>query len=136
MIAIDTNVFVYSIVEDNDAKRKRAMDLITSLNRGNTLLLWQVACEVGAVISRLIDRGKLRPEAYAIVEAVRDRFPLQLPSQEMLGRGLQIRREHQVSYWDAMLIAGCFDAGVTRLYTEDTQGKPVIHGVEFINPFR
>lgn len=42
----------------------------------------------------------------------------------------------QVSPWDALLIAACADAGVTQLFTEDMQGRPVIEGVTLVDPFK
>lgn len=30
--------------------------------------------------------------------------------------------DRQCSYWDAMIIAACLEAGVTRLYSEDLPG--------------
>lgn len=41
---------------------------------------------------------------------------------------------HGVSFWDAMLVAGCADAGIVRLYTEDFGSVGSIEGVEIVNP--
>jgi predicted nucleic acid-binding protein len=136
MNAVDTNVFVYAMHGEDQRKRERAVALLAGLRESNTVLLWQVACEVGAVFSRHIAQKALPASAYDSITAARERFPLALPSAEMLRTGLEIHRSHQVSYWDAMLIAACADAGVTRLYTEDDQSMPTIAGVEIINPFR
>jgi predicted nucleic acid-binding protein len=136
MIAIDSNVFVYSMLSDNRDKRARAIELIGRHTDRDAVLLWQVACEVGSVIARLVDRKRLGADGFELVDAVWSRFPIQLPSPEMLRNGMRIHRQHQVSYWDAMLLGACVDAGVTRLYTEDLQSAPNIEGVEIINPFR
>lgn len=66
---------------------------------------------------------------------LRARFPLILPSADILDLGLRIHREHQVSYWDAMLLAACTEAGVDRLYSEDVPGRPEVAGVIVLNPF-
>jgi predicted nucleic acid-binding protein len=71
-----------------------------------------------------------------VLDAWLDIFPLVVPSGSYVSRAWRLVADHQMSYWDAMLVAACVDAGVTRLYTEDVQGKPAIEGVEFINPFK
>lgn len=136
MNAVDTNVFVYAMHGPDERKRAQAVSLLGGLRETNTVMLWQVACEIGSVFSRYIVQKALPPEAFESIAAARDRFPLALPSADVLRIGLEIHRQRQVSYWDALLIAACIDAGATRLYTEDDQGMPVIDGVEIVNPFR
>jgi predicted nucleic acid-binding protein len=41
----------------------------------------------------------------------------------------------QWSFWDAMIVAACQDAGVTRLYSEDLPGSAPPEGLEIVNPF-
>jgi len=40
-----------------------------------------------------------------------------------------------MSYWDAMIVAACLEAGVTKLYSEDSFGYDNIDGLEIVNPF-
>jgi predicted nucleic acid-binding protein len=42
---------------------------------------------------------------------------------------------HQVSFWDAMILAACLDAGINLLYSEDIPGGNV-SGVAAVNPFK
>jgi predicted nucleic acid-binding protein len=43
--------------------------------------------------------------------------------------------EQQYSFWNAMLVAACLEAGVTRLYSEDLPGRRPPTPLEIINPF-
>ena len=58
-----------------------------------------------------------------------------MPTPSAFDEGLRMLQEYQLSYWDALLLGACRDAGVTRLYTEDRQSRPVIEGVEIVSPF-
>lgn len=135
MNAVDTNVFIYALDAGSPIKGEQAVRLLAGLDSADTTLLWQVACEFGAVIARWMKNGVMDSSGYAAISAVHRRFPLVLPSAGVLDMGTTIHREHQVSYWDAMLIAACADVGVSRLYTEDMQSAPRIAGVEIVNPF-
>lgn len=134
MNAVDTNILVDAVSTDEVTHSRAAMGFLATLSETDTVLLWQVAAEFGAVVARLRQQGKVGDEAFESVDLFRKRFPLILPSQDVLERGLKIHREQQVSYWDAMLIAACEDAGIETLYTQDLQGRPTIAGVRIVNP--
>lgn len=135
MNAIDTNVLVYAFDLDEADKGPRAIALIESLPAGSTILLWQVACELGGVLTRIGPRARNVADRHTAIESVLARFPLVTPRPEVFETAWQLRDAHQLSWWDGLLLAACIDAGITRLYTEDIQGKPIIGGVEIINPF-
>ena len=135
MNAVDTNVLIYSIDAGDDGKRRRALDLIESLPATETLIPWQVACEVAAVIRTMGALGRFRGDYAQTVTALRSCFPIAIPQHSTLERSLRIQVVHQVSPWDALLLAACADAGITRLYTEDMQGRPEIERVKLVDPF-
>ncbi len=136
MNAVDTNVLVYSIDAFDTGKRQRALELIESLPEAETIIPWQVACEVASVVRSMVISGKFRGDYGEAITSLRGCFPIALPQHSTLERSLRIHLRDQVSIWDALLIAACADAGVTHLFTEDMQGKPVIEGVTLVNPFQ
>lgn len=136
MNAVDTNVLIYSIDARDARKRRCAVELLESLPEEETMIPWQVACEVAAVIRSMMNAGRFQGDYEETVIALRSCFPVVLPQLSALDRSLRIQGPHQVSPWDSLLIAACADAGVTRLYTEDLQGQSVIEGVEFVDPFK
>jgi predicted nucleic acid-binding protein len=111
------------------------VQLVDSLSGADTVLLWQVLCEFGAVLTKLRAKGRAAPEALDALGAYRDRFPLVMPGPHIVDEAIKLHVDHRVSYWDAMIIAACADAGVSRRFSEDVQSQPEIHGVEIINPF-
>ncbi len=135
MNAVDTNILIYSIDAADEKKRRRSLELIESLPLGETIIRWQVACEVAAVIRSMSNTGRFKGNFEEAVSSLRACFPIVVPAISSLDRSLRIQRDDQVSPWDALLIAACADAGVTQLYTEDLQSKRVIDGVQIVNPF-
>ncbi len=135
MNAIDTNVVAYSVDADAGEKRLRALGLLARLDPADTVIPWQVVCEAGSVLLKLVVRGRSQADPSAVIGALMTRFRVAIPSEGLVLQGLRLREAHQMSYWDSLLLAACLDAGVTRLYTEDIQSRPVIDSVELIDPF-
>ena len=108
---------------------------VESLGNTDTIIPWQVACEVAAVLGSMSRSGRFKGDPSEAVASLRACFPIVIPQLSTLERSLRIQAQAQLSTWDALLIAACADAGVSRLYTEDLQSRPVIEGVELVNPF-
>jgi len=134
MNAVDTNILVYAVSADELVKGPRALQLLDELTSTDTLLLWQVACEFGSVMTKLSRLGRAPADVGPVVAAARSRFPLVMPSPAVLDECLQLCSELSLSYWDAMLIAACREAGVDRLYSEDLPGRAV-SGLMIEDPF-
>ncbi len=135
MIAVDTNVLVYAVDANEPLKGPKAVALLEELASQQAVLLWQVVCEFGAALNRRQAAGHIRIQASEVIDAWLEVFPLVFPTRAVLITAWRLQAQFQVSYWDAMLLAACRDAGVTRLYTEDLQSQPIIDGVEIVNPF-
>lgn len=137
MNAIDTNVLIYAADSDERVKGPVAIALIERLSQAplGTIILWQVLCEFTAFLAKYRRRSNTGPEVFEFGRAVRNRFPLAIPSARALDLAVEIHLAEQVSIWDAMLIAACSEAGVTTLYSEDLQSREVIRGVRIVNPF-
>lgn len=137
MIAVDTNVLVYSVDPRDPSKQQKADALINRLiGSPNALLPWQVLVE-------FVNQVRFFYRSGIIAEADRDLaiqfgqalFPLALPTAKVMAHTLDLLRRHSLSYFDALLLGACIDAGIDILYTED-MGAPVQYdSVQLINPF-
>lgn len=87
------------------------------------------------MLIKLAAKGRSDADPAAVIETLTTRFAVSLPPEGLVLDALRLRKAHQVSYWDSLLLAACIDARVKRLYSEDVPGKPVIEGVEIVNPF-
>jgi predicted nucleic acid-binding protein len=138
MNAVDTNVLLYSVDRNDQAKRLIAQELLRQLYSAAepTLLLWQVLGELAQQLRRWRDQGRLTPiESSQHIQAFRHLFPLALPTAEAFDSAMSLAERFSVSHWDSMILGACQVAGVMRLYTEDMGAPRTIDGIELINPF-
>lgn len=134
MNAVDTNILIYVRDPRDHAKQQTAIKLTTGLSDG--ALLWQVACEFVAASRKLTPFGFTQSQAWREVERLRALWKLVLPSENVLTRSEQLTATHNLSFWDAMIVAACMEGGITRLYTEDFDDSlSQATGVEIVNPF-
>lgn len=134
MNAVDTNILIYVRDPRDPVKQQKAVQLITGLSDG--ALLWQVACEFVAASRKLAPFGFTQEQAWLEVKRLRALWKLILPSESVLLRAEQLTATHNLSFWDATIVAACMEGGVARLYSEDFDDSlSKATGVEIINPF-
>ena len=133
MNAVDTNVLLYVHDPRDVTKQVTASNLLQSLTDG--VLLWQVACEYLAASRKLVPFGYNLTQAYQARDLQRIWFTL-LPSWSTLDRAETLVSNYSLSFWDAMIIAACSAAGVTRLYSEDFDAYAHADGLQIVNPFK
>jgi len=133
MNAVDTNVLVYAHDPRDPEKQAIAVSLIESLT--SAALLWQVACEYVSASKKLEPFGYDREQAWQDVRELRLVWAVELPSWEVMDRAQHLLHQYSLSYWDAMIVAACLEAGVARLYSEDFSGHDKIDKLEVVNPF-
>lgn len=134
MNAVDTNVLIYVRDPRDPVKQQKAVQLTTGLSDG--ALLWQVACEFVAASRKLAPFGFTQAQAWREVERLRVLWRLILPSENVFTRAEELTGTHNVSFWDAMIVAACMEGSITRLYTEDFDSSLTqATGVEIVNPF-
>jgi predicted nucleic acid-binding protein len=89
-----------------------------------------------AASRKLAPFGFTQAQAWLEVKRLRALWKLILPSESVLLRAEQLTTTHNLSFWDAMIVAACIEGGVARLYSEDFDDSlSRATGVEIINPF-
>ncbi len=134
MNAVDTNVLIY--VNDPRDLRKQAIaaQVVKDLDAG--MLLWQVVCEFLAASRKLAPYGFGATEAWHYLERLCNAWQVVFPTWKVQTRAYELTQRYSISYWDALLLGACKDAGVARLYSEDLDTHDGIDGLEIVNPFR
>lgn len=136
MFFLDTNVLVYLRDAKSPDKSQVASKLVDDLSGiGEAVVSTQVLSEFFWVATR-----KLRPrlpvaEAVAEVARFQNMFRVISVSVEVLNLALDILTTHQITLWDAQIVAAASLSGASVVLTEDAQSQPVIHGVHYANPF-
>ena len=134
MIALDTNVLIYTCDRSDSKRQQTAIDLVANSSDG--VLLWQVACEFVAASRKLSAQGFTPSDAWRRLTEFLDVLHLVLPTAGVLQRGHELHVSHGVSFWDAMILGACVEAGVDILYSEDVPGLATVGGLRVINPFK
>ena len=133
MNAVDTNVLIYACDHSDPAKQRVAKQVISDTRGG--LLLWQVGCEFIAASRKLINQGFTAEHAWKRLARLTRIYQLVVPTPSVLDRARALHVEERWSFWDAMIVAACLEAGVTRLYSEDLPGRSAPDQLEIVNPF-
>jgi predicted nucleic acid-binding protein len=134
MNALDTNVWIYSHDSRDPQKQAKALELIDRVEP--MALLWQVGCEFLAAARKLEPFGFARQDAWDALDdmqAMADAVLLPDPDVWKLARDLE--SQFTLSFWDALIVAGCIRGGVKTLHSEDISGAKEYHGVEVVSPF-
>lgn len=133
MTALDTNVLIYSCDKADPRRQTKAIGVVSGTADG--VLLWQVACEFVAASRKLSAQGFTAAHAWDRLAELLALFPLILPTPGALEHARLLHVRDGWSFWDAMIVAACLEAGVTRLYSEDLPGHAVPGELEIVNPF-
>jgi len=126
----DTNILIYAFAS-NDLRSARAESLIAE----GGLIGVQVLNEFTNVTRRKLRWQWVQIEAsLAVIEELFG--PVAPLTKAIHTRAVQLAREHELSVYDALIVAAAQDAGCARLFSEDLQ-----HGQKFgtlivENPFR
>lgn len=124
----DSNVLVYAYT--TDPRRERAAEVLSA---GGVISV-QVLNEFTNVL-----RKKLRQDWQVIELAVlslRRLFPDVAPlTVRTHSAALELARDRNHSFYDAMIIASALEAGCDTLFSEDMQHGQIVNGLVITNPF-
>ena len=127
-VFLDTNILVYA--QQVGAKADRARALLA----GGGKLSVQVLNEFTAV-SRRKQRKEWREIAEAIVDAMALLDPPLALTIELHAAARALAKDHQLSFYDALIVASAIGAGCPTLYSEDMQHGRTIGDLAIVNPF-
>ncbi len=132
---VDTNVLLYAYDASSVERHGRAVDLVGRLGRNRTgAISVQILQEfyvntVSKIAVRLTpSEARRRLNAFS-------RWTVHSPAAADVIAATAISEDHQLSFWDAMIIRSASEIGCPILWTEDLSHGQVISGVEIVNPF-
>ncbi|HEY3966181.1 MAG TPA: PIN domain-containing protein [Planctomycetaceae bacterium] len=139
MIAIDTNVYVYALDDDEPDKQAKAETLFQRLlagTGGSAVLMWQVAGELWSNLRKRESAGRIDAgDVEAHFRNFLTMFPIVVPTKRAIEGYFDLRSRFSLSHWDTMLLAACKEAGITVLYSEDLDPGTDYDGLRVVNPF-
>ncbi|MDJ0806892.1 MAG: PIN domain-containing protein [Gammaproteobacteria bacterium] len=130
---LDTNILLYSIDRHAGERHKKSIELIEQMSRCDCILTLQALSEFYSAVTR---KGKMpNADAQAQVGDWMILFSVVTAAPAVLQRAMQVVGEHQLSFWDAMLLETAVNANVTRFLSEDQQYGRLWKGMTIENPF-
>ncbi len=130
---IDTNILLYagSNAKEDAAKRLRAIELLKMPGVGFSA---QVLQEYYHVAHRKQRLAISQAEAIDALQALSRRTVLPITASIVI-LAAQLSERHQLSYWDAAILAAALTLKCEILYTEDLNDGQLFDGVRIRNPF-
>lgn len=130
---IDTNVLVYADSTDEPRKQRIAIDLLRHLRFERLgVLSTQVLNEYNQVGLRKL--GLPHTHIREQLQCYRQ-LDLAAVTPETIDMALDLHQKHNLSYWNALILASAHIAGCAVLLTEDMSTGVVLAGVKLENPF-
>jgi predicted nucleic acid-binding protein len=132
---VDTNVLVYAHDVDAGERHTVAARLVAELwERREAVISTQVLQELYVNVTRKIPSPLSRPTARQLVRTYAAwRVETIGPPEILLASELE--EQHQLSFWDALIVAAALKSGATRIFTEDLSAGRSIAGIGIENPF-
>ncbi len=132
---LDTNVLLYAHDGTETQKQPVARAMLETLwHERRGVLSTQVLQEFYVAATRKLPRPLTRREAREIV-ALYSTWPVVVIDPSLILAATRIEEEHQLSFWDSLILEAARVAGADRLLTEDLQDGRVIEGIRIENPF-
>ena len=128
---IDTNVLVYAVDQAAPAKRERALAVLGTVN---PVLSAQVLSEFYWTVTRKLERPLPADEARRQVGELARMIVMPITAS-LVQAAVQTSQDHQLAYWDALIVEAAVAAGCKELLSEDLADGSVLRGVRVRNPF-
>jgi predicted nucleic acid-binding protein len=134
LIAIDTNILIYSVSTDEPTLRHfDAIEVMKRIAPAGAIVPLQVIGEFLNVCRR--KKIVSTPVAVRRVNEFMHVFDCPATSDSDLLRAFELAAHYQLQYFDALIISVAARAGATILLSEDMQDGLDIDGLHIVNPF-
>lgn len=133
---VDTNVLVYARDDSEPEKQPKAFAWLQHLwERRRGRLSTQVLCEYYVTVTKKLTPGLEKEIARADLRNLHAWQPLAI-QQPVIERAWDLQDQHQLSWWDALIMAAAHACGCRYLLSEDFTAGRDYGDVRVINPFR
>ena len=132
-VALDTNVLAYAEGLGDDVRCQLASDLIAKLNPINFLVPVQVLGELSRVLTSKLKRSSA--DARELLLSWSDAVVVADTTWTAFQSAMDLTADHQISMWDALILAVAAENKCRLLLSEDFQNGFTWRGVTVVNPF-
>ena len=133
---LDTNIFIYSLENNQSKKARLSRELIaTALKSGTGIISYQVVQEFLNVALSKFKKTIEIADCRSFLDTVLIPLCAILPGLELYHSAIEIRANTGYAFYDALIVASALAGDCSVLYSEDLQHQRTIHNIEIINPF-
>lgn len=131
-VFFDSNIFVYSIDENDTHKKEIAKNLLIKHKDSAVISTQNLQEFYNASTKRLgIDKNKMKQTLEQLSKA----FPVKEITPSIIFKAIDIQIKNTLSFYDSLIISTASKSGCIVCYSEDLNNGQVIDGVKVINPF-
>lgn len=132
--SLDSNIFIYAYLGQDERKRAIARALVNAAQLGRHMVASQV---MGEVFNRLRRAdGLAAPLAEKLVRQEFAYFALQSATPAVFASAMRLCAGTGRQFWGSLIVATCAEHGVNTLYTENMGPAPhAALGVRMVDPF-
>lgn len=132
-VALDTNILAYAEGVNGADRAAAARGLVQRLPADAVVLPVQV---LGELFNVLVRKAKWTPDAArTAILSWHDTFAVIDTSMVIMTAATDLAHDHQLSIWDAVMLAAAAEGGCRLLLSEDLQDGFTWRGVTIANPF-
>ena len=132
---VDTNVLVYAHDRSDPAKQEVAKARLDRLWTDGTGTLSTQVLQEAYVVATSTQKLAMPPQEARNLIEIYSAWPVVLIEPAMILTASRVAEEHQISFWDALIVEAARVSGAERLLTEDLQDGQTLDGVLVENPF-
>lgn len=132
---LDTNILIYAHDRSAGVKQERAKQLLTALWENRTgCISVQVLQEFYVTVTQKVARPLSAKSAAQIISDL-SAWQVHQPGANDVLEAIQLQSRHQVSFWDAMILASAIALDCAVLWSEDLNPGQQYDTVTVKNPF-
>jgi len=136
MVAVDTNIWVYFLTQQDKKKKVIAGELIASLSPEGLVISNQILKEIAKVLNVKIKiSSKDTIEILALIKKLAIIIP-EMPEDIILA--VNLREKYNLQFFDSVIYAFCLNNNIPVLITEDVPINKMNYGnkeLTLVNPF-
>lgn len=132
-VFIDTNILIYSFLDNDQKRHEAAVQLLSSLLEKEVFISTQVMSEVYSALSK----NRIQHEAIAsFLSELEENMNIAPVSLGTVKRCLLLKKKYSYSYWDSLILASALENGCAVVCSEDMQhGQAIEQSLMIMNPF-
>jgi len=133
-IFVDSNIWVYFFINDENNKNKTTYDYISkNIKDNNIVISYQVINEVCNVLKR---KQYTEREIRSVADNMAGSCEIHNYSIVVINVASDLREIYSFSYWDSQIVASAVLSGCNILASEDMQDGLRIGNLIILNPFK